>query len=347
MSRAEDILRLRTAAALSRLEGQHFLRFRGDGCYEALNHVYARDIYLRDGELSHGVLLDTEAHVMADCYLASDDEAFFLVADVAPHVDLLAHISQHTSGIGDVEVVEETAGVRFLAVDGPYAWEVMVRLVGQEVIGLPYLSFFRFDGAICYRAGRTGEYGYVLIVPAGEAESMWERLVHASEGVDATVVGADVLDQCALEGWFFNIHREGRGDVTPLELQLQWRTSRQKTFVGSEALARGRARGITRRLTCLRAEGPVRDGDILRRNGAQIGTLCNAGHSPTLEAWVALALVDLEYAVPGIEDLRVGEDRVPAGTVRPPVVNNRSLYVNPQVHSYATRAETDFPDLRP
>ena len=85
--------------------------------------------------------------------------------------------------------------------------------------------------------------------------------------------------------------------------------------------------------------------DLVRYSDHGIGTVVNAGFSPIRGDWVALALLDLAYAHPGVTPLRLGERDAPGKTVRPPVIANRSLYVNPQVHSYASRAADGFPPI--
>jgi glycine cleavage system aminomethyltransferase T len=155
-------------------------------------------------------------------------------------------------------------------------------------------------------------------------------------------VSLEALDQCALENWFFNIRREGREDVTPIELQLQWRVSYRKEFTGSTSLAARRAKGPAVRLTCVIAKGEVSAGDEVMIGGERVGAIVNAGYSDVRGDWVALALLDRSVAYPGIE-CRVGQ--AAARTVSPPVLQNRSLVVSPQLHSYATRAEYPAPPL--
>ena len=348
MNTSEGVLSVRTAVALSRLDHLSYVRVRGSAAYEAIDRVFPREIYLRDGQVSHGLLLDERGRVLADCYLGSDEEEFLLLAEGIGSADLADHVASEAGGLGEVRVTDEGPAYVCIGLDGPYAWELLARIVGQEVIGLPYLTFFYFDGVLCCRAGKTGEYGYVLVTPAEAADRLWDRLLGAARDMDGAVVGLDVLDRCALENWFFNVRAEGRADATPLEFQLQWRLSRRKAFVGSEALARRREAGITQRLTCLVSDdGPAHTGDAVSRDGRLVGSVLNAAISPTRGDWVALALVDLAYAHPGIAGFALGDAAAPARSVSAPVVNNRSLYVNPQVHSYATRGETAFPDLRP
>ena len=341
----EQLLTVRSSVALSRLEHVHYIRISGDGAYDAMDRVFPRELYLRDGQLSQGLLLDDEARVFADCYLGSDEDEFFLLAEGPGASELVEYLRRHSSEIDDVEIADAGETHAIVGLDGPYAWELMARLVGQEVIGLPYLTFFHFDHFMCYRAGKTGEYGYGLVVAREELEAVWEKVAELGRSLDVREVGLDVLDCCALENWFFNVRAEGRRAVTPLELQLQWRVSRQKEYVGSEALTRRRAKGIRQRLTYVLSDEPMNVDDTVHCDGEPIGEIVNADFSPIREDWVGLALLDIEYAFPGIATLRIGTESTPARTVSPPVINNRSLYVNPQVHSYVSREEDGFAPL--
>ncbi len=197
---------------------------------------------------------------------------------------------------------------------------------------------------MCCRGGKTGEYGYVLVGEPDRIDSLWSELRALGEPLDAVPIDLETLDLCALENWFFNIRGEGRHALSPIELQLQWRVSRKKEFVGSTALERIREAGIGRRLTCLVSPAEIADGDPVRRDGADIGRLVHAAHSPILDAWVGLALIDLPFAHPGVDALAVGAS-TGGRTVTPPVIANRSLYVNAQIHTYASRHDDDFPPL--
>lgn len=340
MSLAEDVAAVRHAVALSRLDHVHHFRIRGDGAYDALDRLLPSALRIRDGQLLHTLLLTEDAHPFAEAYLCWDDEEFVLLAEGPTAEAIAGHLRRHLEGPG-VEVEDRGRSHAILGLDGPYAWELLGNVVEPEVIGLPYLTFYHPGDAICYRAGKTGEFGYGVILPR-ERMADFERHVRAEgEAFDLREVGLDALDQCALENWFFNIRREGREPVTPIELQLQWRVSRRKEFVGSDALRRRREEGARSRLTCLLADGPVSVGDAVLLDGGSVGRIVNAGFSDSRGEWVALALLDVAWAYPGIEAFTVhgGGATVAARSVSPPVLVNRSLGVSPQLHSYATRHE--------
>jgi len=347
MTLEDQVFALRHSVAMSRLEHVRSVRLTGTRAYEAADRLFTRDLYLRDGQLSQGLLLNEDATIFADCYLGSDDEDFFFLAEGPDSEDLMAHLNRELADEVEVEAVHETLDHTIIGLDGPYAWELMSLLVGPEVIGLPYLTFFRTRGILCYRAGKTGEFGYRLVVPDDMLEEMSHRLQDLGAPLDLGSASLEALDQCALDNWFFNIRGEGRHGSSPIELQLQWRVSYRKSFVGSDALAARRSEGIRQRVTCIVCEDSLKSGDAVTLDATRIGTVAHAAFSPIRNQWVALALLDLDHAYPGIDRLRIGSNNTTGITVSPPVLDNRSLYVNPQIHSYQSRDEFDFPPVRP
>jgi aminomethyltransferase len=345
MSLHEEVRALRSSVAWSRLDHVAHVRIRGADAYGHLDRVVPSALSLRDGQLLHTLLLDDAASPMADAYLGWDDEEFFIFAEGVEPDRLLGHLRSHLPEADGFELEDRTASHVIVALDGPYAWELLGAAVDPEAIGLPYLSFYHLDGWTCYRAGKTGEFGYGIILPAAEAAEFEGRLEEVGAAFDLARAGLEALDQCALENWFFNIRREGRAPVTPVELQLQWRVAYDKEYVGSTALAARRREGARRRVTCLLSDGGMAVGDAVVLSGATVGEVVNAGFSHVRGDWVALALMDVAWAHPGIGAFGVGADGVAARSVSPPVLNNRSLGVSPQLHSYRTRDEHALPDL--
>jgi glycine cleavage system aminomethyltransferase T len=329
---------LRESVAISRLDTLAHVRIRGDDAWERLDRLLPGRLKLRDGQLLLTLLLNDDGTPLADAYLGWDDDEFFLLVDGLDAAALLAYLRQHLRPEDGLEVEDRSTTHAVVALDGPYAWELLGAGLDPEAVGLPYLSFYHGDGWLCYRAGRTGEFGYGIIVRAAEAAALEARLEAAGRPFDTQRAGIEALDQCALENWFFNVRREGRAAVTPIELQLQWRVAYDKDYVGVDALRRRRQEGPRQRLTTLLAPADIAIGDDVTLHGRPVGRIVNAGFSPVRGDWVALALLDVAYAHPGIAAFRCGVG-VPCRSVVPPVLNNRSLAVSPQLHSYQTREE--------
>ena len=344
---ADPAIAIRESVVVTRLDHVHLLRFRGDDARTAIDTLCAGMVRARDGQLQHVLLLDEAAHCFADAYLVADDEEYDLLVE-GPTADALhAHLARHLPSGSEVQIEDRTTTHALLGLDGPYAWELVSRVAGAEAIGLPYLTFFHADDWTCYRAGKTGEFGYGLIVPRDARDALETLLLEKGEPLGVARGTLDALDQCALENFFFNVRREGREPVTPIELQLQWRVSYDKDAVGLEALRRHRATPVATRLTSLITDRTVTVGAEVHLDGEVVGRVVNAGWSATRGDCVALALLDVRWAHPGIETFTVWHEAsaVPARSLTPPLLNNRSLFVSPQLHAYATRAEIAMPPL--
>lgn len=345
MSRDSEILAVRSSVALSRQDGLSCVRLTGPGAFDAVDKLCAGEIFIREGQLMHTLLLRETAEILADVYLCALSEGYLLVADGVSNAELLAHLSAHAEGPGVVvEPLEQNHAV--FGLDGPYAWELLAALAGPESVGLPFQALFEAPQFTCLRAGKTGEYGSLLVTPRASALAVYGELLAKGKALDVVEVGQEALDQCALENAFFNARREVRPSLTPIELQLQWRASRRKEFIGAQAL-QARRGTATSRTVWLRSAGPLASGDELRLGERPIGEILNAGFSPTLQEHVALGLVELAVAHPGVEGLHAGRGSASstARTISAPVIDNRSLHIDPQRHSYAERAAVVFPPI--
>ncbi|MDC0749441.1 glycine cleavage T C-terminal barrel domain-containing protein [Polyangium mundeleinium] len=338
-----EIRALRTSVALAAGDHVTCLRVEGEGAYEALDHVVACDLFLQDGQMRPSLLLDEEARPFADIHVARDDESFFLLAEGPSPEELVAFLDKRfPSG---VEATVERCDGTLLSLHGPYAWELCTTVFGPDVGSLPYLAFYRTDDAVFFRSGKTGEYGYDLLIPTGEVETVREALLREGAAFDLSLTSLAALDQCGLENGFFNIRREGRAGLSPLELGLQWRVSYRKEYVGSAALRARREAGAKARVVWAVAGAPVAEGDEIFLDDQRIGHVLVSGFSVIRGEWVALLLLDRPYAYAGVtryETHSAGERR-PIRTLSAPLLNNRSLYVSPQRHSYRARDESKMP----
>lgn len=335
---------IRTSAAFSVLQHVTVVRVSGADAFAAVDRFCPRKLFLRDGQVMHTLLLGDDARPTADLYVASDDRDLLLLAEgiSAAALEQLVRGGGHSALT--VTDCSQTHGL--VTLDGPYAWEVFAELAGPEVIGQPYMTFFQSDELVAFRLGKTGEFGYYLMVPHERLAPLRDALLDRGAPFDIAESTLADLDQCALENWYFNIRREGLIDATPVELQLQWRVSADKVFPGSSVVAE-RRRTATHRLLLCAATAEVGAGDLVMYGETSIGTVVNAGFSSVRGDWVASALVERAYSHPRIRAYAIahGGTRVPIETLAAPAINNRSLYVNPQQHSYHTRDEVQYPPV--
>jgi glycine cleavage system aminomethyltransferase T len=346
-----DVLAIRTGVAWSTEPPVVALRLTGDDAFNVLDRVCPTDLFVRDGQVRPSVLLDEQARIFADVYVGSDDDGYLLLSEGPTAEHLTEHLKTHAPAGAKLVIEDMTAAHDILSIHGPYAWELIGELLGPDLIGLPYLYFYRAEEVFCLRAGKTGEYGYDLLVPGARTPDLVARLEDVGRAFDLRRVGLVALEQCALENGFFNVRREGARGLTPIDLGVQWRVSYRKEYVGSAALSALRNEGWARRATTVLAEQPLSAGDAVFLDGDRIGEVLTAGESTLVKAHVGLALIDKPFGHAGIDRFTAAATagdsarRVALTTVSPPVVDNRSLYINPQRHAYATRARDIFPPI--
>ncbi|MBW2453274.1 MAG: aminomethyltransferase family protein [Deltaproteobacteria bacterium] len=341
----EEVQAIRRSVGLSARLDVACLRLSGHDAWEVLGRVCPANLFLRDAQLRHTLLLDESGKPIADWYVGNDDDAFLLLSEGLPVKQLCEHLAAQAPAGAAYELTDLSETHQLLGLDGPYAWEVLAALEGPDVAGFPFLSFYHPSEQTTYlRAGKTGEYGYGLLVPQEQAPALWCALSEAGADMSLREVGLDALWHASFENWFFNIHREGRlPGLTPVELQLQWRLAGDdREWLGRVAL---RARTATHRAVALVGAAPLAAGAAITYRGRAIGEVLVAERSATLDLPIGMGLIELPYAYSGIGRFVAGE--VPLRTVSPPFVNNLSLYVDPQRDVWATRDEVVYSGPRP
>jgi aminomethyltransferase len=326
---------IRTSCAVTRLNHVHALRLSGPGALELLDVATTGRLFARENQMLLTLMLDDRGLPFADAFVALDEDSWILLAEGPSHPDLLAHLERVRPKDADVSITNLLEDHVLWSLDGPYAWELTSALLGPEVIGAPYLSFLKLGDVTCFRAGKTGEYGYTLLVPKAAEAATWTRLWELGKPLDLAEADLSTLDRCALENWHFAM-RAQKLELQPAELQLMWRVDLDKEFHGKAALRPPKVR-----LTAFTARAPV--GEDVTLDGQKIGTVVWSDRSPTHDGHVGWAAIDLELAWPGIDRFRAGETPIVTGS--PPLVDNRSLFVDPRKHRYRTRAEDTFPAL--
>lgn len=319
----------------------------GERAYERVEALCPRDLFVRTGQILHSLVLDSEGGVLADLHVAPRDDDFLLLADGIDDARLLAMLG------GEVQPLTQTHALISLA--GPYAWELLGALLGPEVATIGYMTCIPIpelgEGALCLRTGATGEYGYDLLLRDADADACIERLRVLGEAFDLVEVELAVLDRCALENGFFCPRHRGVLGRTPIELQLQWRVRYDHEQLGPTLIA-GRDRHREEaggRLSWMigRLEDPPPDPGPLVREGRAIGELLDGFRSPVLDCFVGVALLDRAVAYPWIDGIFTHSSALELRVEAPPLVQNRSLFVDPKKHTYAHRREDSFPPIVP
>lgn len=345
---AAEVGAIRSSAAVSDLSHAAVVLCAGAQARVALDRIVPRKLTMRDCELRQSVLLNEDGTPAADIFVVREEDSYLLLSEGLP-IEQLVSICAAAKRPGEdlsVRALNDTSTL--IGVNGPFSWELLSQALAPAIVSLPYLNYYRLeDDCRVLRAGKTGEYGYMVLVPHGQAARIWKALLEVGKTFDAVPAGMEALLYCQLENWFFNIYREGRLRATPAELQLQWRISYGKDARGMAALEETRGTAPARRLTAVWAAEEMREGAALYCGETRIGTMVTAHAFLSGKGHIGLAMIESPYAVSGVDRYHSqdGPRHTPFRTVSPPFVTNRSLSVNPQLHSYRGRARIKFAPL--
>jgi glycine cleavage system aminomethyltransferase T/acyl carrier protein len=337
---AQDCEALRRRVALCVSPDIRRARVQGPAAFDLVDRLSTRDVFVRSGQILHSLFLDAQGCAWADVHIAADDEDFLLFVEGPSQAELLAYLRDAIGPGEAVEIIDLEPTHALLELSGPFAWELMERLVGPEVLGIPYLNFFDLPElqGLAFRMGKTGEYAYQLLIPRASVETASARLRSLGEAFGLREVGDRATDLCAIETGFFCAREPALRRLTPIELQLQWRLSIEREVRGMDALRAQRAAGASKQIRWFRAvdgREPA-PGATLWREGSKVGEVLLAHRSAAAGVHVGIALLEPGWSEPDLE-LTDSHRNPLLITAVAPLVRSLSLYVDPQRHTYATR----------
>jgi aminomethyltransferase len=287
---------------------------------------------IRFGRVLHTMAADDGGFVESDLYIANDDESFIVLGESLVDDAATARVLEAAGAIS-AGAEDLSASTALIGVDGFRAYAVAKALFGADVLGLPYLSIETYDldgvSVKLIRGGKTSEFGYLLLVPAGDAEAIWRRIEAAGEPHGIKPVGAAAHSALRLDGRFFNVHEEGRAVRDPLALGLQWMIDfGGEGCRGLDAIRGRRAKGLEKKIIGVvpaDAGGGLEIGDAIVAGSDEVARVVTAAFSPALGRRIGLALFDAAYAYAGLEF--AGADGRGVRTVSMPPITPRSLTI--------------------
>jgi aminomethyltransferase len=288
---------------------------------------------IRFGRVLHTFLADRAGFLAADCFVANNDQEFvFTCESILPDNELDALLA---AGGTESPAKDLTNNHAVLSLDGFKSWEVAKKLFGPDIVGLPYLSIenYPFEGEQVrfLRAGKTSEFGYMMIAPAKIAPALFDALNFEAGQRGGRLCGVNAHDDLRLEGRFFNIFREGRRVRDPLPLGLQWMIDFDKgNFSGCAAIKQRRAEGLKHKIVGLTAEHgceALKDGARIFHEGREAAEVVADGLSYVLNQPLALALFPVELAYSGLQFRLGAPDGPVVRSISMPPIMPKSLTV--------------------
>jgi aminomethyltransferase len=295
----------RTACGLFDVSHMGQIVLRGPRPAEALETLVPADIVgLPEGMQRYALFTGQEGGILDDLMVANVGDGLYLVVNAACKDQDVALLQTGLDAEHRVEVLDRG----LLALQGPQAAAVMQRLC-PPACQLVFMQHGRFtlDGIEAWvsRSGYTGEDGFEISVPAGQAEALARRLLAEQE---VAAIGLGARDSLRLEAGLCLYGHDIDAETTPVEAGLIWAIGKPRRhggerpggFPGADViLHQVEARDHRRKRVGLLGEGraPVREGaELFGADDETIGVVTSGGFGPSVGKPVAMGYVRIEQA---------------------------------------------------
>src|SRR6478609_1051114 len=271
------------------------------------------------GKAKYSLICNEDGGIIDDLITYRRGEQKFLVVPNAGNAKVVAAALAERAADFDVTVQDASAETSLIAVQGPKAQEILLRLVPaaqhELVTGLKYYAAvdvpFMFGGAsqdlLLARTGYTGEDGFEIFVANDDAAALWQALVAIAEDGELTPAGLASRDSLRLEAGMplYGNELSLEGDPFAAGLGPVVALSKDGDFIGKAALAAKKEAGAGattgRKLVGLKGLGrrAGRGHYPVLKDGNVVGEVTSGQPSPSLGYPVAMAYVDVEFTEPG------------------------------------------------
>ncbi len=267
-------------------------------------------IGLLPGRQKYALLLNEAGGIRDDLMVMHRGDHFRLVVNAACKQDDLAYLQD---SLGDKLALTPREDLALLALQGPASPKVLLAL-GAEEAQLEKMKFLhvgdlKLKGIECVvsRSGYTGEDGFEISLPAGDAEMLAQAIL---DHPAAAPIGLGARDSLRMEAGLCLYGQDIDHATSPAEAGLKWAISavrrrggdRAGGFPGDERILEELVSGASRRLVGLLPEGraPMRAGTpLFTPEGNAAGKITSGGFGPTLASPISMGYVDIELAQPG------------------------------------------------
>lgn len=287
------------------------LEVSGEGAAAALEALLPGDISaLQPGRLRYSLLLNETGGILDDLMVTNRGDHFYLVVNGATKWDDIGHLREHLSDEIGLTHLDEHG---LLALQGPKAAEVLARLGLEPAFpGMPQLDELKFMQAGPFlwqgrplgvsRSGYTGEDGFEISVRGGDIAALADALCAQAE---VKPIGLGARDSLRLEAGLPLYGHDLTEQTDPVSAGLGFAISKRRRaeggFPGAERVLKLLAEGTPSVRVGLALEGRMaaREGADVFVGDRQVGQVTSGGFSPSLQAPIAMAYVEAEFAAPG------------------------------------------------
>jgi aminomethyltransferase len=328
----QEHLHCRTQAGLFDISHMGQIKLQGKQAVSVLESLIPSKISdLKPGQQKYSILTNGRGGILDDIMVTNMGDHLLLVVNAACKNEDVEYLQSIMSKLSDedcrLEFLQDKA---LLALQGPDA-AVVLEEFSPEIARLHFMQGGTFNiqdvPCVINRCGYTGEDGFEISVPVGNAEDL-ARLLLKNDKV--RMIGLGARDTLRLEAGLCLYGHDIGLETSPVEAAIEWiitDKSTKSSCPGADIIWQQLESGVTRRRVGLLMEGkvPLREGmDVLGESGQLAGCITSGGFSPTLRKPIAMAYIKSEFANTGSQlQVNIRNKNYKVETVALPFVKHR------------------------
>jgi len=243
------------------------------------------------GQAKYVLICDSDGGIINDPVLTRMDENTFWFALASSDALLFARGLRNAYPNLDVTIRE--ADVAPMQIQGPKSKDLMQALLGDEVLGIKYYFWKRFDldgiPVVVTRTGWTSEVGYeIYLEDTSKGTELWEKVMKAGEPFNVRPTGPSDIRR--IEGAIFNWGADMTYENNAHEMGLGRLVDdlADDACISVAALRKIEANGVERKINGVEFDGDpfpaLNNVKWAASNGGQVvGKVTSAIYSPRLK----------------------------------------------------------------
>ena len=295
---------VRSNAGLFDVSHMGRIEISGPNAVSLLNRVLSVDVpKLRRRRARYGVICNLDGGIIDDTIVYRLGRERYLLVPNASNADTVADwLLRWRRGSDEVDVNIVTEELAMIAHQGPAAQLILSGLTDHDLSSLRLFRAAETEVAgapsIVARTGYTGEDGFELMVPAGDAARIWRALSDAG----AVPCGLGARDVLRLEAGLPLHGNDIDAATNPYEAGLgRFVDLDREEYVARESLIRLRDEVPARRLVGFDVvgRGIARHGYAIVAGDERVGEVTSGSYSPTLDRAIGMGYVREDLSDPG------------------------------------------------
>lgn len=301
----EEVHDTRKGAAIFDVSHMGEFMVEGKDAEAYLQKMVTNDLSaMKDGAVVYSPVCYPDGGVVDDILIYRiSNESYFLVVNAANTDKDFDWFKENLTG--EVTLKNRSSEYAQIALQGPASEAILQQLTNVQLSDLKYYHFSKdvaVAGVNCLvsRTGYTGEDGFEIYCLNKDASLLWDAVWDAGRAKDLNPAGLGARDVLRLEAAMPLYGHELSKEITPLNAGLDRFVALNKKvpFNGQEALKVQKQKGLEHKLFGLQMleRGVPREGYPVQADGLEIGWISSGSYSPTLDKFIAMALLQPQVA---------------------------------------------------